>query len=265
MNRRFVENIRLAGDLARRDLEAKHKRSLLGWLWLVITPLCLLGIYSLVFGLGFGVTWHEILADGEHKVGFGLPFFVGLVIYLLFSDVVNSSTVLFVSKRTFVVKSPFPIWVLWLANLIRAAVSGGVAFVLVLFMALVEQRLTWVGTGWMLLAMVNIVVFITALSLLLSALGPFIGDISEAIRLLLRVLFYATPITYPLSMIPSEWRDWMWLNPLTCMIEPLRSAIVFGTAHDYWYMMIFWIVSLLLFAFSFWVFNRVKGVVSDVV
>jgi len=262
---RFAGNIRLATDLARRDLEAKYKRSLLGWLWLLLTPLCLLGTYSIVFGVIFGISWHETLADGKHSIGFSLPFFVGLTIYLLLSDVVNSSTMLFVSKRIFVVKSPFPLWVLWLANMMRAGLQGAVSFSLVLLLALVQQRLSWAGVGWMGLALINTLFFIAALSLLLSALGPFIGDISEAIRLLLRVLFYATPITYPLSLIHESFRDWMWLNPLTCIIEPLRSAIVFGAVPQPWYMLIFGVLSLLLFGVALWVFRRVKGVISDVV
>ena len=261
----FRQNISLAVDLARRDLEAKYKRTLIGWLWLVLTPLCLLGIYSLVFGKIFGIEWHEQFPTGKSTVGFILPFFVGLVTYLFVSDLVNSSTTLFVSKRTYVVKSPFPLWVLWFANLIRAAVHGCVGLALVLALALVQQRLSLAGLGWMMVALMNIGVFAAGLSLLLSALGPFIGDISEAIRLLLRVLFYATPITYPLSMLKPSIQEWMWLNPLTSMIEPLRSAIVFSEAGPTWHVLTFTISSLLLFVLAWWVFKRVKGVVSDVV
>ena len=185
--------------------------------------------------------------------------------YLFVSDLVNSSTTLFVSKRTYVVKSPFPLWVLWFANLIRAAVHGCVGLALVLALALVQQRLSLAGLGWMMVALLNIGVFVAGLSLLLSALGPFIGDISEAIRLLLRVLFYATPITYPLSMLKPSIQEWMWLNPLTSMIEPLRSAIVFGAPGPPWHVLTFTISSLLLLVLAWWVFKRVKGVVSDVV
>ena len=118
---------------------------------------------------------------------------------------------------------------LWVSNLLRAAVHAAVGFVLVLALALLQQRLTLAGAGWLLfLSLPLCLLFICALSLLLAALGPFVGDISEAMRLLLRVLFYATPITFPLTLIPEPWRGWMWLNPLTSMVELLRNPLVFG-------------------------------------
>lgn len=259
------ENLRLALDLARRDLAAKYRRSIIGMFWLVLTPLCLLGIYSLVFGKIFGIEWHMPTELGPSSVGFILPFFVGLSVYLTLSDVVNSSSVLFASKRTYVVKSPFPIWVLWVSNLMRASVHAAVALLLVLILALIQHRLTIVGLCWALIVIVICTIFISALSLLLASLGPFIGDISEAMRLILRVLFYATPITYPLSLIPEAYRVWMWLNPLTCMVELLRNPIVFGQMPPITVLIVFCLLSILLLITALWVFKRVKGVISDVV
>lgn len=261
----FKENIRLAMDLARRDLSSKYRRSILGLLWLMLTPLCLLGIYSFVFGVVFGVKWKMPAIESTQGVGYALPFFIGLAVYLTLSDVVNSSTVLFASKRTYVVKSPFPLWVLWLANLIRSAAHACVLVVLVMILALFEHRLTFVGLGWALLSLVVVTLFITSLSLLLASLGPFIGDISEAVRLLLRVLFYATPITYPLAMVPIEFRGYLWFNPLTCMVEPLRNAIVFGQSPEMLPYILFLCSAIFLCCLAAWIFKRVKGVISDVV
>ena len=255
-------HLRLAWDLARRDLAAKYRRSLVGIAWLVLTPLGLLGIYALVFGAIFGVAWPA--ADGR-PVGFVLPFFVGLAVYLVVSDVVNSSTALYAGKRSYVVKSPFPLWVLWVSNLMRASVHAAVNLALLLALALLQQRLTWPGLAWLVPGLVLCAAFLAALSMVLSALGPFAGDISEAMRLLLRVLFYATPITYPLSLVPLPWRDWMWLNPLTCMVELLRQPVVFGQPAPWQLQAGFAAGTLLLAVAGAWLFSRVKGVISDVV
>lgn len=260
-----TSNFKLALDLALRDLEIKYKRSFLGWLWLLLTPLCLLGIYTIIFGKVFGIEWQTHITNKNESVGFSLPFFVGLAIYLMISDLVNSSASLFVSKRTYVVKSPFPLWVLWLANLIRVSVHGSVALFLVIGLAIIQQRLTITGVAWMLINILNIAVFMAGLSLFLVSIGPFIGDINEAIRLLMRVLFYATPITYPLSLIDEPIREWMWFNPLTNMVVPLRSAIVFGAPGPIWKIAAFSLSSIVLFFLAYWVFTRVKGVISDVV
>jgi lipopolysaccharide transport system permease protein len=262
----FVSNIRLAKDIALRELGSKYKRSLIGWGWLVLTPLCLLGIYSLVFGHIFGIEWSTPMPDsGEGKVGFVLPFFVGLAAYLAITDVVNSSSVLFTSKRTYVIKSPFPIWVLWAANLMRAGIHALVAIALVLLLALFQGRLGLSGMFWLMVSFAVSTLFVLAVSLLLASLGPFIGDVSEVMRLLMRVLFYASPITYPLEMVPSGIREWMWLNPLTCIVELLRNPIVFNQMPAATVLLGFGVLSLLLFVIACWVFKRVKGVVADVV
>lgn len=261
----LVTNLRLAGDLARRDLQAKYRRSSIGLFWLVLTPLGLLGIYSLVFGQVFGVQWQAPHLAGQVSFGFVLPFFVGLAVYLTISDIVNSSTTLFVSKRTYVVKSPFPLWVLLVANLLRASAHAGVLMVLVLGLAALQWKLSLSGLPWMIVGLFVCTMFLCGLSLLLAAIGPFIGDISEAMRLLLRVLFYATPITYPLSFVPLPYRDWMWLNPMTCMVELLRDPVVFGIMPPLSVLLWFGGFSMLLLALGAWVFSRVKGVISDVV
>ncbi|RYG31870.1 MAG: hypothetical protein EON93_12220, partial [Burkholderiales bacterium] len=177
-------NIRLAWELARRDLAIKHKRSVLGALWLVANPLALLGIYWLIFARILGVKWTEI--DGRESVGYALPFFVGLSVYLYIADLVNSSTSLFASKRVYVVKSPFPLWVLWLANLMRASVHWAVSLLLVAALALAQHRLVAAGALWALISVMATVLFAVGMSLLLSSVAPFIGDISEVARLGLR-------------------------------------------------------------------------------
>ncbi|PTU04022.1 multidrug ABC transporter permease [Pseudomonas sp. HMWF031] len=260
---KFAECFRLAWDLARRDLQAKYKRSFLGLFWMILTPLCLLCVYTVVFGGILKVSWHE--PGSDVSVGFVLPFFIGLSIYLLVSDIVNSSTVLFSSKRTYVVKSPFPLWVLWLANLMRAYVHGVIYAVMVLILCLAFSVINLHGVAWALVLLVLALTIISALSLILSMVGPFIGDISEAVRLLMRVLFYAAPISYPVSLAPEAYRFLLWLNPLTLIVEPLREALVFGRGPSLFVFLSLVSSALVLSMLSVWLFNRIKGVVADVV
>ena len=258
-----IQFLRLAVDIAIRDVKAKYKRSAAGLLWFGLTPLGMLAIYWTVFGLVFHVSWRHPFT-GEN-VGYVLPFFSGLVVYLFFADIVISSTNLFVSKRTYVIKSSFPLWVLWFGNQIRAGSHALVNFVILILLALTEQRLSLVGVFWMFVAITSALVFVAALSLLLSCLGPFIGDIGEVAQLALRVLFYASPVTYPLDLVPEKYRFLLWLNPLTHLIEPLRRAVVFERPPDPTLMTVFNSVSLLLLGISFWVFKRTRGVIADVV
>lgn len=261
----FLKHLSLSIDLAKRDLEAKYKRSVIGWFWILLTPICLLGIYTFVFSFVLGVEWKVPGHESAPETGYILPFFIGLSIYLLVTDVVNSSTVLYVSKRTYVNKSSFPIWVLWLANLIRAGIHGGVTFLLVLLMAVYQGTLSFVGFIWLFLDLFLVLLFLTGVSSILSSLGPFFGDISEVLRLVMRVLFYATPITYPLSYVSTNVQYILWFNPLTNMIEPLREAILYGAAPSFFRVSVFCIVSVCLIVLAIWMHRRLKEVIPDVV
>ncbi|MFV3382740.1 ABC transporter permease [Pseudomonas sp. NY15354] len=257
------ECFRLAWDLARRDLQAKYKRSLLGIFWMLLTPLCLLSVYTVVFGGIFKISWQQ--PGTGAPIGFVLPFFIGLSIYLLLSDVVNSSTVLYFSKRTYVSKSPFPLWVLWLANLMRAYTHGLVYAIMVLVLCVWFSVISLPNLVWASVLLALSLVIIAAMSLLLSTVGPFIGDISEAVRLLMRVLFYAAPISYPVSLAPESYRFLLWLNPLTVIVEPLREALVFGHTPSLTVLATLLGAAVVLVTVSVWMFNRIKGVVADVV
>jgi lipopolysaccharide transport system permease protein len=246
-------------------LRARYARTTLSAAWIVLPPLCLLGIYTFVFSYLLKVSWHMPTPEGDQQAGFVLPFFVGLSLYLTLADLVNSSATLYTSKRTFVVKSPFPLWVLWLANLLRAGVHASVTLVMVIALAAIQGRLTALGLGGVAMAVGASMLFLASLSLFLSNLGPFMGDISEINRLVLRVLFYLTPISYPLALVPEQWRALAWLNPLTCMVEMLRDALVFGQLPPLGIWAAFVGGTLLFTLASVWMFRRVKGVIADVV
>lgn len=70
----------------------------------------------------------------------------------------------------------------------------------------------------------------TAISLFLSLLGPFFKDLDELSRILLRVLFYTSPITYPMSAVPERFAVYLWVNPMTVLAEGVRNSFVFGLA-----------------------------------
>jgi lipopolysaccharide transport system permease protein len=257
-----IEYLRLALDLAVRDLQSSTKRTALGFAWILLTPLLLLGIYTLVFGVFLGVKWSG--ASNLH-VGYALPMFIGLIVYLFFSDIVSSSTGLLVSKRTYVVKSAFPIWVLILSNVIRAAISFVVSFFLVIVFCAISGVLSMSGFVYALLIVLVGIVFFFAVALLLAVSGPFLGDLSHFVRLALRVLFYASPVTYPMISVPENYQILMWINPLTSIIEPFRNSLLYGAPGTGIEVFVLLGFSSVLMLIGVWIFSRVKGVLSDVV
>ncbi len=262
-DRQLRRHLRLAVDLAGRDLRDRYAGTALGLLWLAVTPAVYLAMYWMVFGALLRVTWPGV-GEGAPP-GFLLPFFAGLTAYLLTVDVVISSADLFQRRRDYVRRAPFPLWVLWLANLLRTAAPAGASLALLLLLALVQGRLGWGGLIWLPVALGATLFFLAALSLCLALLGAFLGDLQETLRLVARALFYAGPIAYPLALVPEAWRPLMWLNPLAHMAEMLRNAVVFGRGPEAIPFIAFLLGSAALAALALFLYRRVSGAVADVV
>lgn len=250
-------------DLAARDLRDRYAGAAIGLLWLAVTPAVYLGIYWLVFGLFLKVGWPA--PGGGPSPGYLLPFFAGLVVYLFSVDLLISSTDLFGRRRDYVRRAPFPLWVLWLANLMRTAAPAAASLVLLLALALVQGRLGLVGLAWLPATLGASLLFLAGLSLCLALLGPFLGDLQEALRLVTRALFYAAPIAYPLTIVPENLRPLIWLNPLTHMAETLRNAVVFDTGPTMLSFLLLILATAAVLLLAVFLYRRVAGAVADVV
>lgn len=256
-------SLRIASDLAARDLRSRYAGSAMGIVWFLVTPLLMMGIYATVFGIVLKLSWRNPVTGAS--AGFFVPFVAGMAVYLLAADLVISSLSLFAAKRSYVKKSPFPIWVLWLANLMRAGAHALVNLLILLGAAVLSGVLTPSGLLWLVPAIAVIAAFSAATSLFLAVLGPFLSDLSEAARVAMRLLFYAAPVTYPLAIVPERLRWLSWSDPLTWLIEPLRNAVAFGIGPAPGGFLVLIAATAALGAVSYWLFRRLKGAIIDVV
>lgn len=251
----------MAWDIARLDVAAQYGRHRLGIVWSFLTPLGLLAIYSIVFGVFLKVDWE----GGGGMLGYVGPFFAGLSVYLFFADLVSTSPRLFFSKRNLVERGNFPLWVVWLSNVFRSLVitwpAIGFSLILAAFLG------HWSPMSFILLlpALVLIMLVGCGISLILSAVGPFIGDVQELARLFLRIAFYAAPVTYPLNRVPSGLRDVMYLNPLTGVVEFFRRTLYSAADGVFPSLIASVVIGCLITLIGLWMLGRVKDYVCDVI
>src|SRR5256885_9555299 len=262
---RFLVNLsnwRLAREFAIRDIQGTYSRSRLGLAWIAITPLGVLAIYWIVFSYVLGVSW---TAPGhEGNFGYALPFFCGLVPYLAFADSLSSATRQFETKRTLVTRAAFPLIVVpassWLRSMVVAA--PGLLFLLVVA-AFQGASPTW-ATLTFLGGLLCMVVATGGLALLLSAVGAFFGDLQHSLQLIVRLLFYTAPISYPLNAAPERVQPLLLLNPLTSITEWIRTPLLFGTAPPFEVVAIATGYSAGIFVLGAVVFFRVNRAIPDV-
>jgi lipopolysaccharide transport system permease protein len=247
-----------------RDLQVRYARSSLGIFWFFATPLAYFAIYYVVFGLALGVGWSSAHQTSHlHSQKGGGAFFIGLTVYLLFSDLVQSSLNLFDAKSSVIKKLPMPLWVLWLANVFRALLRAAVFLVIAICFVPLTGTLSLPGLFLAIPAIALVVIFCAALSLVLVSFAPFMGDVREPATIVMRLIFYMTPIAYPVSVVPEKFQTWLWLNPSTHMVEMVRNAILSDSLGDPRHVLSFAAATLFLVLISCWVFRNLKQYIYD--
>jgi ABC-type polysaccharide/polyol phosphate export permease len=217
----------LIWNLAQRDLRSRYKKSVLGWLWSLINPASTLIIFSVVFGLLLKAP-PPVAANGDKN--FGLWLFAGLVVWNFFSSTVNGSISALSTSGQLLKKVYFPATAPAVANLLVGLSQALIEFfILAVFIVIFRN-----ASAYMLLFPVVVVItglFALGIGLWVSIFNLYYRDIGYLVGIALNILFYATPIVYPLTLPSlSEYHiadislgDILKLNPLTDLVEMNRD------------------------------------------
>ena len=255
----------LLWNLTLRELRGKFKRSALGWLWSIINPLAMIGVYSLVFGVFFQVTPPVGDPSGLHTYGFFLV--CGLLPWTFLTNALSGSAQSITANEGLVKKVYFPRAVLpgastlaWLANFgVELAVLG-----IVLLIA-GNMVIPWIPVVLVLMALQTVFVF--GIGLLLAAGNSYFRDVQHFLGIALNIWFYATPILYPVEQVPEKetlfgvslpLRDMLALNPMAIFVDAYRDVLYnlrWPTFGQWSALVLMAAVSL---AVGAWVFSRLE-------
>lgn len=219
----------LVWTLAQRDLKARYKGTLLGWLWSLIVPLATLGLYSIVFGLIFRAQV-EPFGNGHPPV-YAVWLFLGLIVFNFFANSLLRSTESLRGLAGVLNRVRLPA----LAPILAALVSVGLQSLVELGIFLVVLvAFGNVGWTWLLLPLwaVLFVLFTAGIATAVAVLAVHLQDIQHVLAVILQFVFFATPIMYPLTMIPAELglggvnlRSVLSLSPLAQFVEMARTLL----------------------------------------
>lgn len=220
----------LIRQLAQRDVAARYRGSILGMVWVVVTPLAMLAAYTLVFHGIFNARWASGTGGGAE---FALNLYAGLIVYLLFADCVGRAPRLVLDQPNLVKKVIFPLEILAWTALSAAAFHALVSLSVLTIVISVFQGKIAIGALALPLILLPMVPLLLGLSWFLSALGVYIRDIGQIVTLGLSLLLFLSPVFYPVSALPEHWQPWLILNPLTPTIEQVRQVLIVGRMPDW--------------------------------
>ena len=220
----LLDNLPLVLQMIRREVVGRYRGSLFGLLWSFFNPVLMLTVYTFVFSMVFKSRWGQ---GNDNRYGFALTLFAGLIVFNLFSECVSRAPGLILSNVNYVKKVIFPLeilpWVSLGSSLFHACVSLAV---LLVFLLLLGMPLSW--TVLLLPAVVlPLLPLIMGITWLLASVGVFVRDIGQFIGLAMTVLMFMSPIFYPVSALPESVRGYLFLNPMTFIIEQTREVLIF--------------------------------------
>jgi len=206
--------------LAQRHLAQRYRGSLLGFLWSIINPLCLMLVYVLVF--------HYYMRSNlvEH---YPIFLFCGLLPWIWSSSALMEGTSSIVQSGHLITKSMFPAQLLPMVAVLTTMVN----FVLSLPLLFVFMFASGVTFKLTLLALPFLVLLqfllLSGCVLLLSSLNVVFRDVQHILGNLLSFLFFLCPIVYPASIVPEQLRFSLYLNPLALLTQFYQQVILDGT------------------------------------
>lgn len=236
----------------KRELANRFSGTLLGAGWAFLQPLALLAVYGFVFEAVFRVRLPATL-----DVPYLLFVALGLWPWLAFSDGITRGMAAVVANGALVKKVRFPA-----AWLVLAAVSAsfalnvlGYALVMVV-LVLLGHAVHWQGMPVAVVALLGLWMLAVGTALALAALYVFIRDVEHVVSYGLSLMFYLSPVLFSVAMVPAILAEWMWLNPVTGLLEGLRSAWLTGQLASLWPVWQAMSVGALVLAAGWWLFHR---------
>ena len=255
----------LLAALLQRELRSRYSGSVAGALWLLIHPLFLLGLYALVFGLIFQVRIPQLPPDIPYVL------FIGVVLWpwLAFQEALVRGTMAVQNHAALVKKVAFEHELLVYTSTLASFIVHGTGYAIVLsVLGLLGYSLQWQGVLIVPWLMVVLWVIASALALVFAALQVFVRDVEQVLGQVMALVFYATPILYPISMLPQALQKWIAWNPLGHITEPIRQ--VWLVPHGYEDLIAAWptaVMTMTLCAVLWWgclkIFHRLSPYFED--
>lgn len=214
-------------NFVKRDLRVKYRQSILGFFWTFLKPLCIFLIINFVFSLFFRF---------DVKTRYSFFLLVSLFPWLFFQSSLTEGTFSILSNSNLIKKVAFPREIIptsfCISSFIHFLLSYSIILLLIIaFIQNISFRILAIIPLLLLLFLLTV-----GLSLLLAPLNVFFRDVGHSLEVFLMLLFYVTPIFYPLNLVrenmqEQNWPDFVYYlyiaNPMTYIVSSLRMSLLY--------------------------------------
>jgi len=240
-----------------RTIRGRYQQSVLGWLWAIVQPAASVVIFSVIFT--------QFVPVNTGGIPYPVFSYVAVVPWAFFASSLSDMTNSLVQNMSLVTKIYFPREALVIAAMLARLLDFGVAAVLLIILIIVF-RMTVTPLGLIVLPFILLmqIVLVMGLGLIMAALNIFYRDVQPMLALVIQLWFYASPIIYPVTMVPEKYRFLYYLNPMAGILESYRDILLRQSMPGY-YLLFSGVFSLVVFLLGYWFFKRVEFLFADIV
>lgn len=240
-----------------RDIKVRYKQTVLGGLWAIIQPFFMMVVFSIFFG-----RLAKIPSDG---VPYPVFSYSALVAWGYFSNCVTNSSLSIISSGGLISKVYFPRLIAPLTSVIAFLLDFALALVILLGMMLYYHIYPSVMILFLPLLVVLMMLAAAGVGMFLAPLNAKYRDIGYTIPFLIQFWLFASPVAYPVSLVPEKYRLIYALNPMAGVIEGFRSALLGTVAFPVQMLLVSTAVSLVLFVTGAIYFRQTERYFADII
>lgn len=233
-------------ELVKRDFKKKYKRTVLGILWSMLSPLMMLGVISFVFSRFFA-----------HSIDYYIPYVLaGQIVFSYFSEATNAGMAALLTNASIFSKINVPKHLFILSKNVSAFINFLLTVVIFFSFVFAYGIKPSISMIHIVVPIVCLIIFNYGVGLVLSALYVFFRDIQYLYGIILQVVMYGSAIFYSADGFTGLMHDIFYLNPLYIYITLIRQTVIYNTVPD----MLLWILAVmyavLSLALGHWVYHR---------
>jgi lipopolysaccharide transport system permease protein len=244
----------------RNNFFSRFARSKFGGVWAILNPLAQVAIYALILS---NILQARMVGIESHY-SFAIYLTAGMLCWGLFSDIVSSSLNVFVANGNLIKKAMFPKIVLPAIVVGSCLLDNILLLLAILIVFAIVGHMPGVNIIWLPLLILSTAALSIGIGLILGILNVFVRDIAQVVPIILQILFWFTPIVYPLSIIPEKYQGYLYLNPVFPLVRAYQETLAYSRGPSLIDILVILTVSAFLLLAALFLFFRANDEIADV-
>ena len=243
--------------LVRRDVLAKYKQAFMGVMWAILQPLVLMVMFTMVFS-----RFARVPSEG---IPYTIFAYTALLPWGFFAGGIAAACGSIVGNTSLIIKIRMPTDVFPFSAILARGVDLAISTVVFIGMMLIYHVSPNMTMLWVVPLMLTQLLLMAGIGLLLSSMAVFYRDINFGIGMFMQMWMFASPVAYPISIVPERYLGIYMLNPMVTIMDGYRKAVLHAEVPDLERLGVVFVAASILFIFSYWFFKHQEGKFADLI